>query len=89
MVLSPSMNSYHCLFNHQLGLFLPYVHSLTSGSTRTEQEYIEAAQALGIQSWRIVGFHVLPQAAPLLIWAFAAGVPAAVFAEASISFSSA
>jgi ABC-type dipeptide/oligopeptide/nickel transport system permease subunit len=51
-----------------------------------EQEYIEAAQALGIPGWRIVVFHVLPQAAPLLIWAFASGIPGAVFAEASLSF---
>ncbi len=51
-----------------------------------EQDYIEAAHALGIQNWRIVGYHILPQAAPLLIWAFAAGIPAAVFAEASMSF---
>jgi len=85
MVLSPSMRN------------LIIALSITSwvGSCRIvrgltlsirEQEYIEAAQALGIQNWRIVGFHVLPQAAPLLIWAFAAGVPAAVFAEASMSF---
>ena len=51
-----------------------------------EQEYIEAAQALGIPGWRVVLFHVLPQATPLLIWAFAAGIPGAVFAEASLSF---
>jgi ABC-type dipeptide/oligopeptide/nickel transport system permease subunit len=51
-----------------------------------EQEYIEAAQALGLPAWRVVIFHVLPQAAPLLIWAFAAGIPGAVFAEASLSF---
>lgn len=85
MILSPSMRN------------LIIALSITSwvGSCRIvrgltlsirEQEYIEAAQALGIQNWRIVGFHVLPQAAPLLIWAFAAGVPAAVFAEASMSF---
>ena len=40
-----------------------------------EQEYITAA--LGIPSWRIVLFHVLPQAAPLLIWSFASGIPVA------------
>ena len=51
-----------------------------------EQEYITAARALGIPSWRIVVFHVLPQAAPLLIWSFASGIPVAVFAEASLSF---
>jgi oligopeptide transport system permease protein len=51
-----------------------------------EQEYVEAAHALGLPPWRVVIFHVLPQAAPLLIWAFAAGIPGAVFAEASLSF---
>jgi len=51
-----------------------------------EQEYIEAAQALGIPTWRIVFFHILPQAAPLLIWSFTSGIPGAVFAEASLSF---
>ena len=51
-----------------------------------EQEYIEAAQALGLPGWRVVLFHVLPQAAPLLIWAFTSGIPGAVFAEAGLSF---
>jgi ABC-type dipeptide/oligopeptide/nickel transport system permease subunit len=51
-----------------------------------EQEYITAARSLGIPSWRIIIFHVLPQAAPLLIWSFASGIPGAVFAEASLSF---
>jgi ABC-type dipeptide/oligopeptide/nickel transport system permease subunit len=51
-----------------------------------EQEYVEAATALGIPSWRVVFFHVLPQATPLLLWSFAAGIPGAVFAEASMSF---
>jgi ABC-type dipeptide/oligopeptide/nickel transport system permease subunit len=51
-----------------------------------EQDYIVAARALGIPSWRIVLYHVFPQAAPLLIWTFAAGIPGAVLAEASLSF---
>jgi ABC-type dipeptide/oligopeptide/nickel transport system permease subunit len=51
-----------------------------------EQEYIEAAQVLGIPVWRILLNHVLPQAAPLLLWSFAAGIPQAVFAEAGLSF---
>ncbi len=85
MVLSPSMRNLIIALS-----ITSWVAScrIVRGLTLSirEQEYIEAAQALGIQSWRIVGFHVLPQAAPLLIWAFAAGVPAAVFAEASMSF---
>jgi ABC-type dipeptide/oligopeptide/nickel transport system permease subunit len=36
--------------------------------------------------WRVLVFHVLPQAAPLLLWGFAAGIPTAVFAEAGLSF---
>jgi oligopeptide transport system permease protein len=51
-----------------------------------EQEYIEAAQALGIPTWRVLTHHVFPQAAPLLLWSFASGIPTAVFAEAGLSF---
>lgn len=51
-----------------------------------EQDYIEAARALGIPTWRVLVFHVLPQAAPLLLWGLAAGIPTSVFAEAGLSF---
>lgn len=51
-----------------------------------EQDYIEATQALGIPTWRVLVFHILPQIAPLLLWSFASGIPAAVFAEAGLSF---
>lgn len=51
-----------------------------------EQDFIEAARALGIPTWRILLNHVLPQVAPLLVWSFAAGIPTAVFAEAGLSF---
>ncbi len=85
MVLSPSMrNLIIALSITSWVASCRIVRSLTL-SIR-EQEYIEAAQALGIQNWRIISYHILPQAAPLLIWAFAAGVPTAVFAEASMSF---
>lgn len=85
MILSPSMKN----------LIIALAITSWVGSCRLvrglsmsirEQEYIEAAHALGIPGWRVVGYHVLPQAAPLLIWVFAAGVPTAVFAEASMSF---
>jgi oligopeptide transport system permease protein len=49
-------------------------------------DYVEAARALGIPGWRIVIYHVLPQAIPLLLWTFASGIPTAVFAEAGLSF---
>jgi ABC-type dipeptide/oligopeptide/nickel transport system permease subunit len=51
-----------------------------------EQDYVEAARALGIPRGRILANHVLPQAAPLLLWRFAVGIPTSVFAEAGLSF---
>jgi ABC-type dipeptide/oligopeptide/nickel transport system permease subunit len=51
-----------------------------------EQDYVEAARALGIPRGRILANHILPQAAPLLLWRFAVGIPASVFAEAGLSF---
>jgi oligopeptide transport system permease protein len=85
MVLSPSLR------NLILAMTITgWVGScrLTRGltfSTR-EQDYVEAARALGIPTWRILVNHILPQAAPLLLWGFAAGIPTAVFAEAGLSF---
>ena len=50
-----------------------------------EQDYILAARALGFPPSRILLRHVIPQAVPLLVWSFAAGIPVAVFAEAGLS----
>ena len=74
MVLSPSLE------NLILAMIITgWVNScrLMRGLTFTirEQDYIEAARALGIPRWRIILFHVIPQAAPLLLWGFAAGIP--------------
>jgi ABC-type dipeptide/oligopeptide/nickel transport system permease subunit len=85
MVLSPSLQ------NLILALSITgWVGScrLVRGMTLSlrEQDYVEAARALGLPTWRILFFHILPQAAPLLIWGFAAGIPTAVFAEAGLSF---
>ena len=85
MVLSPSLEN----------LILAMIITGWVGSCRLmrslafsirEQDYIEAARALGIPTWRVMLFHVLPQAAPLLLWGFAAGIPTSVFAEAGLSF---
>jgi ABC-type dipeptide/oligopeptide/nickel transport system permease subunit len=51
-----------------------------------EMDYTEAARALGVPTRRILTRHILPQAAPLLIWSFAVGIPTLVFAEAGLSF---
>lgn len=51
-----------------------------------EQDYIEATQALGLPTLRVLALHVLPQVAPLLLWNFAASIPGVIFAEAGLSF---
>lgn len=51
-----------------------------------EQDFIEATQALGLPTLRVLALHVLPQVAPLLLWSFAASIPSIVFAEAGLSF---
>ena len=51
-----------------------------------EQDYVEAAHALGIPTWRVLVSHIFPQIAPLLLWSLAAGIPRAVGAEAGLSY---
>jgi ABC-type dipeptide/oligopeptide/nickel transport system permease subunit len=73
----------HCAVDHQLGRVVPAGACLTF-SIR-EQDYILAARALGFPPSRILLRHVIPQAVPLLVWSFAAGIPVAIFAEAGLS----
>lgn len=51
-----------------------------------ERDFIDAARSLGVPTGRILFRHILPQAAPLVVWSFAAGIPTAVLAEAGLSF---
>ena len=51
-----------------------------------EFDFVEAARALGIPTRRILTKHILPQAAPLLLWSFASSIPGSVFAEAGLSY---
>ena len=51
-----------------------------------ELDFVEATKALGLPSYRILIFHILPQAGPLLVWGFAAGIPGAALAEAGLSY---
>jgi ABC-type dipeptide/oligopeptide/nickel transport system permease subunit len=85
MVLSPSLR------NLVIALSITsWVGSgrLMRGLTFTirEQDYVLAARTLGIPPVSILRRHVFPQATPLLVWSFAAGIPVAVFAEAGLSF---
>ena len=85
MVLSPSMTNIIIALTVTSWVGACRIVRGLSLSIR-EQDYVTAARALGIPNWRIVIYHIFPQAAPLLIWTLAAGIPQAVFAEASLAF---
>jgi oligopeptide transport system permease protein len=51
-----------------------------------EQEYVNAAKALGASQWRIITQHIMPNAISPLIVAVTFGIPATIFAEAGLSF---
>ncbi len=51
-----------------------------------EQGYVLAARALGVPGWRILVRHLLPNASgPILVW-LSYNIPAAIFAEALLSY---
>jgi oligopeptide transport system permease protein len=51
-----------------------------------ERDFVLAAKALGAPQWRIVVQHMLPNTLGPVIVAITFGIPAAIFAEASLSF---
>ncbi|HEX8685300.1 MAG TPA: ABC transporter permease [Pyrinomonadaceae bacterium] len=51
-----------------------------------EYDFVQAARALGARDWRIVFFHVLPNAVQPLIVQASLGMAGAVLSEASLSF---
>ena len=51
-----------------------------------EREFIVAARSLGVSSSAIFTRHVLPHLIPLIVIYISLGIPAALFAEASLSF---
>src|SRR5688572_1618826 len=51
-----------------------------------EKEFIEAARCLGSPNWRIIGWHLVPNAMTPLLVAISFAIPAAIFAEAGLSF---
>ena len=48
--------------------------------------YLEAARSIGATDTRIVIRHILPNIAPVVIILASAGIPAAILAEAGLSF---
>lgn len=51
-----------------------------------EQEFVEAARAIGVSDRKIVNKHLLPNATGPIIVAVTLGIPAAILAEATLAF---
>ena len=51
-----------------------------------ELEYVTAARSIGASEYRVAVTHLLPNAVPPMIVAITLGLPAAIFAEAGLSF---
>jgi oligopeptide transport system permease protein len=51
-----------------------------------EKDFIGAARALGVSEMRIIFRHIMPNAISPLLVALSFAIPAAIFAEASLSF---
>jgi oligopeptide transport system permease protein len=54
--------------------------------TLREKEFVEASRMIGANGWRIIRYHLLPNALAPIIVALTLGIPVAIFAEASLSF---
>ncbi len=54
--------------------------------TLREKEFVEASRMIGASGWRIIRYHLLPNALAPIIVALTLGIPIAIFAEASLSF---
>ncbi len=85
MILSPSLNNLIIALTISSWVGPCRVSRGLTLSVR-EMDYVEAARALGIPTWRTLINHIMPQTAPLLLWSFAVGIPTLVFAEAGMSF---
>ncbi len=67
---------------------VPIVMRVVRGSVLKEKEsqYIEAARMMGATHQRIIFLHLLPNVAPVIIVLASAAIPAAILAEAALSF---
>ncbi|MBO0707015.1 MAG: ABC transporter permease [Candidatus Dormibacteraeota bacterium] len=51
-----------------------------------DRDFVQAARALGVPSWRIITVHILPNAMGPIIVFFVQQIPATIFAAAGFSF---
>lgn len=72
-----------------VGIFMatPFVRMIRSVTlTIRNQEYVQAARALGMSGWRIVFLHILPNCASQLIVQISLRIGHAIVSAASLSF---
>jgi peptide/nickel transport system permease protein len=50
------------------------------------RDYVEAARVIGVSNWRIMGRHMLPNIAPILIVWASLSVPGIILSEAGLSY---
>ena len=69
-------------------IFTPIAIRLFRGNVIQERSiaYVEAARVIGASEGRIMFRHILPNLAPLIIVAASITIPAAMLAEASLTF---
>lgn len=67
---------------------IPLIMRVVRGSVLKEKQsqYIEAARAIGSTDRRVLFRHILPNVAPAIIVLASAAIPAAILAEAALSF---
>jgi peptide/nickel transport system permease protein len=66
----------------------PGVARLVRGEVlgRRHADYVEAARLIGASSGRIIGRHILPNVAPLMIVWLSLAIPSLILTEATLSF---
>jgi peptide/nickel transport system permease protein len=88
-VISPKFHGNTLLFVLLLGMFIWQITArIVRGQTMSlrEREYVLAARYMGIPGYRIIGRHILPNLASLLIIDATINVSVAILTESGLSF---
>ncbi len=75
------------IFTLILTSWLSTTRVVRAGFLQTKElEYVEAARAVGVGSWRIIWRHILPNVFQPVVVLLAIGIGSAILAEAALSF---
>ncbi|HVU61197.1 MAG TPA: ABC transporter permease [Mycobacteriales bacterium] len=88
-IMSGQFDNHWWLLVVLIGMFIWQITArIVRGQTLTlkEREYVLAAKYMGVPRWRIIGRHVLPNLASLLIIDATVNVATAILTEALLSF---